>query len=604
MTADKDKHQRYIALFCALGVMLALVVYSKREVFTNPIYFHHDLAIQNYWRIQLTEPEAFPNDLLASYSSRTYSAAMWLTFRLLTSFVDHLTISRWLWIVYLPGTAYFLFRIGLLLGGPWIGFVVSSLGLLTAWNKVGADDPGSGGDFITMMIAGFVWALAEKRYWPATAMMVAGSLLHPVISVIHLVVLGIVILGRNGPLGLREGGWRPLSTLLPAGLFCIVLNLIWTFGRSSVDFGRMVTKAQIYSMPEFGSNGRVPMAVDGFWAWLTNGSVGLMPHGPGLAVLLALAIVLIIRNGKRGFHNFPGALWALGLAAVGMFILATLTLPMFFKPTRYFFQPFVIFLAALVGHNLALRLAIYKKSWQKLAFVLLPVLLLAGASAPYLRVLHTQAPDRQLYEYLAQLPNDSLIAAHPALALAIPTFAHKSVLVSSKLSFPYQEDYYAEIKRRTEDTFEALYASDVQTVNDFCHKYKITHLVVSEFHYRNAYFLYPRLYYEPFDRQVRNLAADASDSYLLNLPDEAKIFCYEHYLTEPLDLVTFHWNAIGDEQEAWNLPPAERVGPVEMFVTTCEYIEKAALAETKTDNEAKRSADSVEKSSLTPDGIN
>ena len=106
-----------------LGVVLGLLVlYSKGRFLVDPTCYHEDAAVQNYWRVQMHDPEAFPDDPLADYSGAYREIGVEAIYYLTGFFVDPVTTSKWLWILYLPIGAYFLFRLGEMRAGPAADF--------------------------------------------------------------------------------------------------------------------------------------------------------------------------------------------------------------------------------------------------------------------------------------------------------------------------------------------------------------------------------------------------------------------------------------------------------------------------------------------------
>jgi hypothetical protein len=76
--------------------------------------------------------------------------------------------------------------------------------------------------------------------------------------------------------------------------------------------------------------------------------------------------------------------------------------------------------------------------------------------------------DRDLertYEFLATLPKDTLVAAHPDLADFVPVRARRSILASTEVSMAWMQNYYAEMKPRMEASLRAAYATRIDDVD-------------------------------------------------------------------------------------------------------------------------------------------
>ncbi len=103
-----------------------------------------------------------------------------------------------------------------------------------------------------------------------------------------------------------------------------------------------------------------------------------------------------------------------------------------------------------------------------------------------------------LYSRISLLPADSLIAAHPVDANAIPYFTGRGVVVSAKTLQPLLKKVWEVQKVRTFDLLDALYARDPMTIVTFNRRYGATHFLINEERYRPD-FLERLKFMEPFD---------------------------------------------------------------------------------------------------------
>lgn len=85
--------------------------------------------------------------------------------------------------------------------------------------------------------------------------------------------------------------------------------------------------------------------------------------------------------------------------------------------------------------------------------------------------------DRSI-EFLAKLPRDVLIAAHPSRSSDIEVFARRSVLFSGISNAPNFATYGVTVERRIADFYDAYYGADRATVRAFAQRHHVDYLVV------------------------------------------------------------------------------------------------------------------------------
>ena len=79
----------------------------------------------------------------------------------------------------------------------------------------------------------------------------------------------------------------------------------------------------------------------------------------------------------------------------------------------------------------------------------------------------------ELYQFLQQQPEDTLVASLSSAADFIPSLAQRSVLVAREYSIPYHWDYYRQIRQRTIDLILAQYNSERSAIEQTLLKYPI-----------------------------------------------------------------------------------------------------------------------------------
>ena len=126
--------------------------------------------------------------------------------------------------------------------------------------------------------------------------------------------------------------------------------------------------------------------------------------------------------------------------------------------------------------------------------------------------------DKDIYDYLKTLPEDSLIAGYPPDMNCIALFGQRKPFVMSLLNAPFYKDYYKAIKQHEFDFFSAYYGNK-QEVQKFCEKSGVTHIIVNKDHFDKKFLDQTHFYpepFEPFDTHIhiQNLTKGKKEFYL------------------------------------------------------------------------------------------
>jgi hypothetical protein len=102
--------------------------------------------------------------------------------------------------------------------------------------------------------------------------------------------------------------------------------------------------------------------------------------------------------------------------------------------------------------------------------------------------------ERELLEFVATLPKDSLIAGTPCALDSVPAFAKRTILFScEKLSRNPQV---------IRDALGAYYQDDPKKILAFCQQYGIDYLVIDVRTYSPAFLNADQLFFEPYNREL------------------------------------------------------------------------------------------------------
>jgi hypothetical protein len=122
------------------------------------------------------------------------------------------------------------------------------------------------------------------------------------------------------------------------------------------------------------------------------------------------------------------------------------------------------------------------------------------------------------YRFIASLPVDTLVAAHPDLADFIPLRTRRSVLASTEESQPFVLGFYQAMKPRIEASLRAAYATRWSDIDDILGSRGVAALLTA-----------PSVwtaddYYEPFSSMVHHLREVGSrQGFVLKQPPPERI---------------------------------------------------------------------------------
>lgn len=103
------------------------------------------------------------------------------------------------------------------------------------------------------------------------------------------------------------------------------------------------------------------------------------------------------------------------------------------------------------------------------------------------------------YVYLRSLPSDTLVAAHPTVADAIPLRTRHSVLASTETWISFQLGYRSQLVPRLDASLHAAYASTWQDFDSVLQPYGVDVFVVAPYQWGE------RSYSAPFEGLVTKL---------------------------------------------------------------------------------------------------
>jgi hypothetical protein len=548
------------ALWPELAVALisgAIFVAAHFQALTNPLVINDDVRQQLYWMQQWQDPGLFKGDFLTGYARHYVPWGVKGLYWLASWWVAPPYFSKLLPGLLFMGLAVCLFRIGTALSDRRLGWMTVAVFWLMPFfldNLAG----GLARAFAAPLLALFWLGWLEERPWLMGAALVLQALCIPYIFLVTaLAALLAWLLARWGrdnppPFPARAGHFFLLA--LGAAL---VLGMNLQF--SAAGYGPLVSAREMVNRPEFYAHGRYQLLPEASLLWeLVSPVEFIAPFhewGPVAGALACAALLILVAAGARRLD------WAemrprlkaagyLGLASLLIYFLARLFLLKLFVPDRYLIYTLNLFYCLFLA--LGLEGALRLKRWPR-HLALLALVLAAGLGAWRLEGvgLKDYSAYRALFAALAKTPKEALIAGHPNLMDTVPTFARRRAFATYELAHPWSRGYWARLKPRLHDLFQAYYAADPQKVKAFCRRYGIAFLIVDDRHFtpaflKGGYFLFPYdkpytpgihrglaerefcPFFAPFDEQIRRLTRGRRHFALLSAGNFRTIRVDEH----------------------------------------------------------------------------
>jgi hypothetical protein len=490
-----------LVFWFSLSMAFAFVygVLAWQEAFSSPYMVQDDARQHVFWMQRFTDPDLFPNDLIADYFQ---SVAPWGYSLFYRGFallgIDPLLLSKLLPMVLGLGAAAYGFGVGLqLLPVPLTGFLSSLLVSQVVW---GHEDIASASPraFMPMIFLAFLYYLHRRSLLPCLVTIALEGLFYPQYV---FVFAGILLLQ---PLRWRRG--LRLSADKQDYWFCITglgvaFLVMLPFALSSSAFGPTITAAEARSLPEFYPGGRsVFFNEDPLFFWLMGIRSGIFPDflPPIMGLGILLPFLLKFPHRFPLVHQVSGRvsmLLHLPMVGLGLFLVAHAVLFKLHLPSRYtaYTLRFALVLATAVVLTLLLdaglrwlsrqsppRRASQVVVWGATSLLALAILLFPSYAPEFPDTNYKVGEESELYRFLAQQPKDIVVASLIRKADFIPTFAQRSILVGREYAIPYHLGYANQFRQRASDLLKAQYTPNRAELQQFIQTYSVDYWLIDQ----------------------------------------------------------------------------------------------------------------------------
>lgn len=208
-------------------------------------------------------------------------------------------------------------------------------------------------------------------------------------------------------------------------------------------------------------------------------------------------------------------LLALVAAAFAMYAVALTLWPHFYLPARYLEYSLPLLPPVLVPAGAAWLVhripGLSTAPTASAALVVAAVAVLAllfGSRAPGDAGINRTVPadERPLYDFIAQLPADAIIAGWPHETVdTIPYLSERRILIGYETHQAFHKRYVDEMRRRMRALIDAYFAADVAPLLRLRCEFGVTHLLVDRRYYQGT----PPTYFKPFDAMIADAVRHA-----------------------------------------------------------------------------------------------
>jgi hypothetical protein len=521
-------------LFCSLIAAILFAFSGLKIALQSPDIIQDDARQYLFWMQQFYNNNLFKNDLIADYFQSVTPIGFITLYKVIANLgIDLFFFNKVSTLILGLATTIYCFRVCLAIFPiPFAGFISS---LLLNQNLWMVDDLSSGTPraYIYVLVLAFLDYLLRQNFKLCLLLIVLQGLFYPQAVLITVFVLILRIL-------LNQKDNRSSKLEFWCLFLGVIILVIYNFQISS--FAPVITADRAKLLPEFLPGGRSAFFGDRWQFWLTNRRSGFFPIEWQYSLMCAYGVSLWWLS--KFPNHFPlvlkikpkiGILLELFLASVCLFFLAHLFLFKLHLPGRYTHHTLRIIIALIDGITITvlIKKLINKvgknRRHQSIIFIILLSALLyptyAVQSYPE-RLGYVTGESQQLYQFLRQQPENTLIATLSKEADFIPSLAARSVLVAEEYAIPYHQGYYQQMGQRIKDLIAAQYSSKTQAIANFIEKYNISLWLLDRHAFTKEYLQSNRWLkqYQPETNRAINLLQSQQKTVLELQSDRCAIF--------------------------------------------------------------------------------
>ena len=511
--------------------IVAVVLWVGPWLLRGDLYYD-DAAHHVFWLYRYTDPTLFPVDIAVDYFRTSAPWGYRALYSVLAPLVDAQVAAESVAVLLVIASFVLVWRIGRIACPEDAGttglLAIAALALFMTLQKDLLPPIAFQRSFSMPLLLLTMWALVSRRYEWVGASWLAAALLYPVVLPVQGLTAGIVFLAD-----LLAERRLPAYWILNASFGAVALVIAALGVPVPPQVGPAYSYVEAMRMPEFGPLGRLRMYEQGTVDyWLGGHRAGFGWSGTRLLLIVAAVAVA----GALGrLRSIPLAVWAMAATGIALWV-AMRVFPeqlMFglYLPNRHPKWALAVFgIFVLATAAAALLDLVHRRRHEGClvagggppGFVIAGVpLLVAAALLPYAYQVWQRPVDTGLEEicaFIAGLPKDTLVAAHPDLGDFVPLRTRRSVLTSTEISMAWMNGYYAVMKPRVKASLRAAYATRIEDVDAALAPFGVDIMLTGPSVWEKTG------YFAPFDELVQGLLERGRrDGFVLQRPPADRV---------------------------------------------------------------------------------
>ncbi len=506
------KVQRWFWLALSILLSIYLAWEPLQQALSHQYVVQDDARQHVFWMQRFSDPDLFPNDLLADYfQSVAPPVYAWFYQGFARLGLDPMVLHQLLPMPLLVIATIYGFGISChLLPVPFAGFATAFFLNVSLWMR---DDVVSA----TPVAFAYPLLLAFVYYWLKRSLLptlVAIALLGSIYPQCALVAGGIAV----ATLVQRQYGQWQLSKQQPdylnsgavLGILAIVL-LPYVLRDSA--FGPVVSAEEARTLAAFSAEGWSHFFDPNPWMfWFCGKRSGILPTEwceilinedfwllpPQLLLSLLLPVVLLLPKRLplgRSLHPHSLILGQWLAISLILFLLSHAVIFDLHLPNRYTEHSLRLITAIASGLTLTIilnglircfsvpRLKVPSAALSFIiivAIILYPILL-RGDEYSFPRTSYVVGEYQRIYRFLSNRPKEIVVASLTDEANSLPAFTGRSLFVGGEgFLLPYHWGYYQELTQRTEQLIQAQYSDNWNEVTTFVSDHNIDFWLIDE----------------------------------------------------------------------------------------------------------------------------